>query len=205
VSQAPAISADGRVVVFVSRATNLVPGDTNGRFDVFARDLGAPPPLAMCAGDGSQATCPCANDGARARGCENSGATGGARLEAVGSSSLAADTLVLTSSGELSSVLSIFLQGDAAIAPASFGDGLRCVAGSLKRLYARNAVAGSVSAPLSGDLSISARSAALGDVLVAGATRTYQTYYRDPQLAFCASPQGESWNISSGISVVWGQ
>jgi Tol biopolymer transport system component len=201
----PALSADGRFAAFASYASNLVAGDTNVAVDVFARDLGAPPPLAMCAGDGSQATCPCANDGARARGCENSGATGGARLEAVGSSSLAADTLVLTSSGELSSVLSIFLQGDAAIAPASFGDGLRCVAGSLKRLYARNAVAGSVSAPLSGDLSISARSAALGDVLVAGATRTYQTYYRDPQLAFCASPQGESWNISSGISVVWGQ
>ncbi len=33
------ISRDGRVVVFESKATNLVPGDTNGIPDVFLRDL----------------------------------------------------------------------------------------------------------------------------------------------------------------------
>jgi Tol biopolymer transport system component len=35
------ISPDGRYVVFRSSATNLVPGDTNGRSDVFVRDLDA--------------------------------------------------------------------------------------------------------------------------------------------------------------------
>lgn len=35
----PAITADGRVVVFTSSAANLVPGDSNGWSDVFARDL----------------------------------------------------------------------------------------------------------------------------------------------------------------------
>jgi Tol biopolymer transport system component len=35
----PAISADGRYVAFVSDATNLVPGDTNGCADVFRKDL----------------------------------------------------------------------------------------------------------------------------------------------------------------------
>ncbi|RIL04457.1 MAG: hypothetical protein DCC71_14120 [Proteobacteria bacterium] len=39
-SFAPAVSATGRFVAFVSRASNLVPGDTNGRGDVFVRDLG---------------------------------------------------------------------------------------------------------------------------------------------------------------------
>ncbi|HYC21145.1 MAG TPA: DUF4215 domain-containing protein [Candidatus Bathyarchaeia archaeon] len=34
----PVISADGRYVAFVSQATNLVPGDTNGHFDVFVHD-----------------------------------------------------------------------------------------------------------------------------------------------------------------------
>jgi hypothetical protein len=34
----PAISSDGRFVAFVSGANNLVPGDTNGRQDVFVRD-----------------------------------------------------------------------------------------------------------------------------------------------------------------------
>lgn len=33
------ISADGRYVAFLSEATNLVPGDTNARSDVFLRDL----------------------------------------------------------------------------------------------------------------------------------------------------------------------
>ncbi|NUT51615.1 MAG: hypothetical protein HOV94_30615 [Saccharothrix sp.] len=37
-SWAPSISADGRYVAFQSRATNLVPGDTNGVEDVFVRD-----------------------------------------------------------------------------------------------------------------------------------------------------------------------
>jgi hypothetical protein len=33
----PALSADGRFVAFDSFATNLVPGDTNGKRDVFVR------------------------------------------------------------------------------------------------------------------------------------------------------------------------
>jgi len=32
------LSADGRFVLFVTRASNLVPGDTNGTYDVFIRD-----------------------------------------------------------------------------------------------------------------------------------------------------------------------
>jgi Tol biopolymer transport system component len=38
VSGLPSISADGRYVAFVSAASNLVPGDTNGKFDVFVHD-----------------------------------------------------------------------------------------------------------------------------------------------------------------------
>lgn len=37
-SGAPVLSADGRFVAFISPSTNLVPGDTNGRADVFVRD-----------------------------------------------------------------------------------------------------------------------------------------------------------------------
>ncbi|MBE3009936.1 S8 family serine peptidase [Microbispora sp. NEAU-D428] len=40
-SFAPAVSADGRLVAFYSYAANLVPGDGNGREDVFVRDLTA--------------------------------------------------------------------------------------------------------------------------------------------------------------------
>jgi hypothetical protein len=38
-SRTASISADGRFVAFESRASNLVPGDDNGRADVFVRDL----------------------------------------------------------------------------------------------------------------------------------------------------------------------
>jgi Tol biopolymer transport system component len=38
-SDDPAISADGQFVVFTSKATNLVEGDTNGLSDVFVRNL----------------------------------------------------------------------------------------------------------------------------------------------------------------------
>ena len=38
-SLVPSISADGRYVSFYSVASTLVPGDTNGGFDVFVRDL----------------------------------------------------------------------------------------------------------------------------------------------------------------------
>jgi Tol biopolymer transport system component len=37
-SSDPSISPDGRYVAFNSRATNLVPGDTNGAWDIFVRD-----------------------------------------------------------------------------------------------------------------------------------------------------------------------
>jgi hypothetical protein len=156
-----------------------------------------------CFGDGTLATaCPCANTGGTAHGCQNSATTGGAVLAGCGTTS--PDTIMLTSSGELPTVLTIFLQGNANLAAGTvFGDGLRCVNGSLKRLYAKNASGGYVTAPGPGDPSISARSAALGDPIAPGTMRYYQAYYRDPVLTFCASPPGDSWNVSSGITIAW--
>ena len=40
-SNSPSISGDGRYVAFVSDATNLVAGDTNGLFDIFVHDRDA--------------------------------------------------------------------------------------------------------------------------------------------------------------------
>jgi len=77
------------------------------------------------------------------------------------------DTLVLTQSDMLPSSLSIFSQGSLQLgSPVLLGDGLRCVGGALKRLYAKSAVAGTASAPQPGDSSISARSAELGDPIL---------------------------------------
>ena len=43
ISDEPSISADGRFVAFNSRASNLVPGDTNISQDVFVRNVEPPP------------------------------------------------------------------------------------------------------------------------------------------------------------------
>jgi len=195
------ISSDGRYVVFQSDATNLVPGDTNGHTDIFVRDRSAASAFVfLCFGDGTGGTCPCSNTGSPGHGCENSAATGGALLSGSGIASLSSDTVQLTSSSELTTALSIVLQGSSVIAPANFGDGLRCAGGSLKRLYTKHAIGGVVTVPQAGDPSVSARSATLGDTIPLGATRAYQVYYRDPDLVFC--PGG--FNVSNAMAIAWG-
>lgn len=155
----------------------------------------------FCFGDGSGAGCPCLNLGEPGHGCENSSSTGGALLRATGS--VAADDVVLIASGERPTALSVFLQGTASVGPLIFGDGLRCAGGTLKRLYSKNAVGGTASAPGPSDLSIRARSAALGDTIPDGATRYYQTYYRDAIAGFCPPPRGNLWNVTNGLSIRW--
>ena len=56
-SNSPSISADGRFVAFSSNATNLVPGDTNGKIDIFVHDrhLGTTT-LVSTHSDGTQAS-----------------------------------------------------------------------------------------------------------------------------------------------------
>jgi len=170
----------------------------------YSTDLGSPFE-SFCAGDGSLATaCPCGNTGAPGRGCENSAATGGALLAASGPTS--PDGVVLTSSGELPVSTTIFLQGNAPIVSGVvFGDGVRCVGGTLKRLFVKIASGGTAVAPDfgSGDPTIGARSAFLGDPIAPGSTRWYQAYYRDANLGFCPAPPGNSWNVSSGVAIAW--
>jgi len=157
----------------------------------------------FCYGDGSGGSCPCFNLGLANHGCDNSAATGGAVLSGLGTPSLSTDTVELTSQGELPSALTIFAQGQVQIAPVTFGDGLRCVNGNLKRLYTKSAVAGTATAPQPGDPSISARSAALGDTITMGTARYYYAYYRDPSATFCPAPTGDTFNSSSSLGCVW--
>jgi glucose/arabinose dehydrogenase len=163
------------------------------------------PGTASCFGDGSTPTpCPCANTGMVGRGCENSSLTGGARLEGAGDPGN--DQVVLISTGELPTVLTIFLQGNVSNPTGFlFGDGVRCVSGSLKRLYSHNAVGGIAHAPNVGEPSITTQSTNLGDPLfpLSGQVRYYQAYYRDPVLSFCSSPPGNTWNVSSMFTITW--
>ena len=80
---------------------------------------------------------------------------------------------------------------------------MRCVAGTLKRLYVVNASGGVAAAPPGGGPPVSVRSATLGDPIPMGATRHYQTYYRDAVATFCPSPPGNTWNVTNALSAVW--
>ncbi len=156
----------------------------------------------FCFGDGSIGACPCGNAGLSGRGCDNAVHTGGARLNATGTTN--PDTIVLHAGGELPNAPTLVFQGSSALSqPSLFGDGLRCVGGNLKRLFTTSAVGGAINVPDATQMSISARSAALGDPLVPGSVRSYQAWYRDPNLSFCAPPSGDAWNLSNAVRIVW--
>jgi len=154
-------------------------------------------------GVGGVLYCPCWNPATGpGRGCNNSAGTGGASLTASGTVSLAADTLVLTSAAERPAVLSILIQHTVPTTQGTFfGQGVRCMAGSFKRLYQQTSVAGSVSLPGPLDSSISARSAALGDVIAPASSRYYGIYYRDGAFAGC--PPSGRFNITNQLAIYW--
>jgi hypothetical protein len=154
----------------------------------------------FCFGDGTGGACPCGNTGGPGRGCANSVGQS-ARLLASGPTN--PDQVVLAADGELPTALTIFVQGPLSISPVIFGDGLRCIGGTLRRLYSNAASGGQAYAPHPGDPSITARSAALGDTIPSGSTRYYMTYYRDPSSTFCSNPPGNTFNASSAVSIVW--
>jgi subtilase family serine protease len=164
---------------------------------------GGGPGTPFCFGDGQDplvtTACPCLNFGTTGHGCANAVNSNGALLTLTGTTT--PDTIVLTSAGELNSSLSVFLQGNVNTnSGILFGDGVRCAAGSLKRLYTLNASGGTVAAPGPTDPPISVQSAALGDTILPGTSRYYQVYYRDPNLSFCT---GLGFNVSNGMRIDW--
>jgi hypothetical protein len=170
-----------------------------------ASNGGGSPMVAYCdPGSSGVIPCPCANPPSGAgRGCNNSSNTGGAQLSATGTASVAADSVVFTTAGEKPTATSVVLQGTTSNpSGVVFGQGVRCAAGTLKRLYVHNAVGGSITAPIGTDLSVSARSAQLGDPLSGGLTRYYGVYYRDPVVQG-GCPATSTFNMTHGGSIAW--
>jgi hypothetical protein len=138
--------------------------------------------------------CPCSNNGANG-GCANSANLGGAVLAATGATSVSDDSFVLHGSGMPASSFCIYMQGTTSNAPVQYGDGLRCIGGSMIRLKAVNNVGGMSQYPGHFELNISLR----GNIPLLGATRAYQVLYRDPANYCTPAP----FNISNGIEAVW--
>ncbi len=152
----------------------------------------------FCAGDGTQTACPCGNNspvGAN-QGCVNSFGLGAA-LRGAGVASVASDSLVLTCSNLPAMAPCLFFQGTSQSnggAGSPFGDGLRCVAGTVVRLATKSASGGVASYPGALDPPISVRGS-----VPANSTRYYQAWYRNAA-AFCTSAP---FNLSQGVAVQW--
>jgi len=138
--------------------------------------------------------CPCNNGSSSVNGCANSAGPQGGDLQASGVASITADTLVLAGSGMTNSSALYFQGTTFTYAQSVYGDGLRCVTGTIARLGIRTNAGGSSQYPVAGDPAISVR----GGVTVPG-SRFYQVVYRDGG-SFCTASQ---FNATSGMAILW--
>jgi len=150
---------------------------------------------AFCSGDGSAGACPCGNTGAAGRGCANS-ATTGAGMFFMGTNTVSADGFSLQGFNMPNSSAALLFQGTSSTASGSpFGDGLRCVSGSVIRIASKGVSGGFVVYPEAGELPISV----MGSVPEDGGSRTYQWWYRN-SVNFCTPA---TFNLTSAVRVLW--
>ncbi|MBL8856914.1 MAG: hypothetical protein JNL28_00195 [Planctomycetes bacterium] len=168
-----------------------------GTFVLTARNATGQP---FCLGDSTSATvCPCANSvpPGTIGGCTNSGGQGG-KLEASGLAEVAGDSARLTVTGLPPGAPILFFQGNTKQAGGygqSFGDGIRCVTGTIVRLSTKFSSNGTVSIPQSGDPSLHAA----GGVPTSGGIVLYQGWYRNGA-NFCLP---STFNLTNGVEVSW--
>jgi len=113
--------------------------------------------------------------------------------------------LTFTTSGEKPTATSILLQGTLLNAGGiTYGQGVRCFGGTLKRLFTKHAVAGSITAPDfgAGVPTVSAPSAAKGNPISAGQSRWYLVFYRDP-IVLGGCPTSSTFNATQTGQVDW--
>ena len=157
--------------------------------------------------------CPCAQPTNPNGGCANFGAgsTTGAILNASGTPSVSADTVVLTVSNErilTNGLLNVFYT----VKPGSLGPGtqhgagVRCTVGGVtKRLYTVPVYGGTGSMPGVGDPSVSVRTATgtLASPIIPPETRYYFNLYRDPQAPGPCGMTQATVNLSNTVSILW--
>lgn len=150
-----------------------------------------------CFGDGSGTTCPCSNNSqpGEEQGCLNTTGKGGL-LALAGTASISNDTATLEAE-KMPNSSALFFQGTIRVnggAGNVLGDGLVCAGGAAIRLATKTNVNGRSQFPTGNDPLLHVRGA-----VPAGATRTYQVWYRDPT-NFCTA---STFNLTNGVEVTW--
>ena len=194
---ATAISGDGKAVVGWS---TTLQGGPNGGWIVYASNTLT---TSYCAGDGTGTACPCANSGATGNGCANSLNANGGRLAASGVASVTpgGDTWLLAGTG-IPNGPGLYFQGTTQLgggAGVTFGDGLRCVGGTVIRLGIVSGVANASTYP-SGVTAPNNVPISQKGFVAAGDVRNYQLWYRDSDPVFCS---GAVFNLTNAVNVTW--
>jgi len=138
---------------------------------------------------------PCGNDNS-AGGCVNN-TGGGASLQVDGQASIGLDSLTLTASGLPPNQFGIFYMGPNQIS-AAFGNGQRCVGGSVHRFPLANSGGAGTIVLGPGIAAFTGASFPPSGQIQAGQVWNMQCWYRDP-----AGSCGSSFNLSEALSVVW--
>jgi hypothetical protein len=123
-------------------------------------------------------------------------APSGALLEAFGAPELVNDTLLLRGLAMPDAAV-LYFQGTTSVnggSGSAFGDGLRCVTGSVRRLGTLDNAQGWSAYPAPGQ----ARVSVAGQIAAPG-TLHYQAWYRNAA-AFCTA---DTFNLTNGVSVIW--
>jgi len=200
-SEHAAVSHDGLTIAYHSTATNLIPEDSVGLRDVFVAYRGTLPTYRSFCYSSNATFCPCSNQGLDGRGCGHSASAFGAVLRAVGDASVTSDTVRLEGFNLPANVSALIFQGTGRQnggQGTTFGDGLRCAAGTVIRLGTRTTSASGLvqlGSGVAGDAPISVT----GVVPAGGGPRTYQVWYRNAA-AFCTP---STFNLTNGIETAW--
>jgi|GEM_PF-3006540 len=147
-------------------------------------------------GVGTTLPCPCFNEGAEGAGCSNTHDSGGARLEAAGSTSLALDELALVVAGLPPNKPALLLSGAGPASPWASGSGVSCLGAARTPLGVRFADAAGA-AQWGGPGYPTARGWAPGE------RPLLQVIYRDPAAAaWNCDPNGpDDFNWSSALEL----
>lgn len=149
--------------------------------------------------NGDSIACPCANGNNgfyTIAGCANSVTQTGAQLDVLGQWAWSADSATLRARGLPATTTCLFFQGANPVTTTSFfGDGARCVGGSIVRLGTKTASNGVAAYGYPADVAIHTR----GLIPASGGWRYYQAWYRNAA-AFCTT---STFNLSNGAALLW--